>query len=173
MIRVDPDTMIVITTRCTAECIPGFATVHTFPCYHISRINDICIFRIRFYFGKITSPSPVSSIGLNSYPALTGIITSVNTPFFSGIHGGIHSFRIRRCNTKTNSSQTLFSGWQTFGYFFPGGTAIHTFKQTAFFSIPCTVFPRPLPACPHICKNNIRIIWINRYLDGPGVFIDV
>src|SRR5262249_35040825 len=91
VVRVDPDSVIVITAGSSSKPCPVLAGISRAPGHNIGAVNDIRVLRVSFYFGKVAPASPRPRVIADALPAFTCVVGSVDaTRLWRRIDGGIH-----------------------------------------------------------------------------------
>ena len=155
IIRIYPNSVVIVPARCAPKSRPIFATVHGFPSNYVSSIDNIGIFRVNFHFRKITSSTVKTIVARHFRPRFSSIIGAINAAhIFVGVHGSKKPFWIGRRNAEPDATQTPFlKSGQAIGQRSPSISPVRRFEKSTIFALPRAIFPRALPSLPQISVN--------------------
>src|SRR5205823_1937375 len=167
---IDPDAVIVVAARRTAEGGERAASVRGLPGYDARRIDDVRIHRIDLDLGEVVGALGDARIVADPCPALPGVVGAVEKATLLRRDGGEEARGARRRDAEADPSEAVaLEVRQPAGQRLPGRAAVGRFVQPAARSGELAIFPRRLPGLPEGGVDDARIGGVDDHVGAAGV----
>src|SRR5205809_1530068 len=129
IVRVDPQTVVVVAPRRTPECGEGPAAVAGLPGYDVRYIQDVGVLRVHLHLVEVAVAAPEPRIRVDEAPMLAPVIGPVHTAALGGPDHRVHAPGLARRHPQADATELVLRRRQAGGDPPPGAPAIGRLVQ--------------------------------------------
>ena len=167
---VDPDTVIVVASRCAAQRAERPAAIGRLPRDNTAREDDVGVRGMDPHLGDVRLAHRDSRIVVDELPAFAGIVRSVESCLPLRVDRREEALDVARRDCHADAREpVVVERRKTFVDGPPGGATIVRLEDAGATTAKVRVLPGCLPRFPQHGVHNVRVLGVEREIRGAGV----
>src|SRR5947207_7424621 len=107
VVRIDPQTMVVVPAGGAPECREGLPAVHGLPRHDVGDVHDVGLGGVDLDLVEVAVPAPPTLVGVREAPVLTAVIRALHTTHLAPADHGVHASGSARRRGEPDTADTL------------------------------------------------------------------